>query len=214
MKAVAILTLVLASLDVIRPSGLNFTHRNSPTSHKYLPETMGGGVALFDYNGDGLLDAFFVNGGKLDDQKLPGDFMRWDPAFWNRLFRQNPDGSFTDVTRAAGLSKTGNVYGMGAAVGDYDNDGYADLYVTSFGRNTLYHNNGDGTFSDVTEVAGVAASGWSVSAGFFDYDNDGRLDLFVVRYLAYDLEHSILCERHLYVLSSRKVQRNEQRAVP
>ena len=166
MKALALLTLVLASLDVVRPGGLNFIHRNSPTSHKYLPETMGGGVALLDYNGDGLLDIFFVNGGRLDEQRSPGDFTRSDPAFWNRLFRQNRDGSFTDVTAPAGLSKTGNVYGMGAAVGDYDNDGYPDLYVTSFGRNTLYHNNGNGTFSDVTEEAGVAAAGWSVSAGF------------------------------------------------
>src|SRR5947208_5609198 len=146
MKALAILTLVVASFVVVRPGGLNFTLRNSPTSHKYLPETMGGGVAVFDYNSDGLLDVFFVNGGKLDEEKSPGDFMRSDPAFWNRLFRQNRDGSFTDVTVAAGLSKTGNVYGMGAAVGDYDNDGYPDLYVTSFGRNTLYHNNGNGTF--------------------------------------------------------------------
>src|SRR5712691_4055215 len=155
---------------------------------------MGGGVALLDYNNDGLLDIFFVNGGKLSDPvKLPVDFSRRDPAYWNRLYRQNGDGSFTDVTRAAGLAEAGNNYGMGAAVGDYNNDGFVDLYVTNYGRNILYRNNGDGTFIDVTAEAGVAAGGWSASAGFFDYDNDGRLDLFVTRYLDWDITRNILC---------------------
>ena len=141
---------------------------------------MGGGVALLDYDNDGLLDIFLVNSGKLDDPgKLPADFARRDPAYWNRLYRQNRDGSFTDVTAAAGLSGAGNDYGMGVAAGDYDNDGFADLYVTNYGRNTLYRNRGNGTFTDVTAEAGVGAGGWSASAGFFDYDNDGRLDLFV-----------------------------------
>ncbi|MDQ6706399.1 MAG: CRTAC1 family protein [Acidobacteriota bacterium] len=181
-------------LHPVHPAGLDFEHRNSPTTQKYLIETMGGGVALLDYNNDGLLDIFFVNGGKLDDPvKSPVNFHRRDPVFWNRLYRQNRDGTFTDVTESAGLANAPNGYGMGVAVGDYDNDGFADLYVTNYGRNTLYHNNGNGTFTDVTEQAGVAAGGWSASAGFFDYDNDGRLDLFVTRYLDWDITRNILC---------------------
>jgi hypothetical protein len=177
------------------PAGLNFIHRNSPTSQKYLIETMGGGVALLDYNNDGLLDIFLVNSGHLDDPvKLPAQFSRDNPAYWNRLYRQNHDGSFADVTAQAGLARAGEAdYGMGVAAGDYDNDGFTDLYVTSYGRNVLYHNNGNGTFTDVTARAGVAAGGWSASAGFFDYDNDGKLDLFVTRYLDWDIAHHILC---------------------
>ena len=182
-------------LHVVRPPGLDFIQRNSPTSQKYLMETMCGGVALFDYNNDGLLDIFFVNGGHLDDPvKLPARFARRDPMYWNRLYRQNKDGSFTNATERAGLHRESDTnYGMGVATGDYDNDGFTDLYVTNYGRNTLYHNNGDGTFTDVTAKAGVAAGGWPVSAGFFDYDNDGKLDLFVTRYLEYDLAHPVLC---------------------
>ncbi len=188
--------------EVTQPRGLNFTHQNSPTPQKYLIETMGGGVALLDYNHDGLLDIFLVNSGKLTSpMQTPENFGRPEPLYWNRLFRQNRDGSFTDVTAAAGLSNAGDGnYGMGVAVGDYDNDGYADLYVTSYGKNILYHNNGDGTFTDVTAKAGVAGGGWSVSAGFFDYDNDGKLDLFVTRYMDWDLKHSKTCggEWHTY----------------
>ncbi len=182
------------ALELFRPRGVDFTHRNSPTRQKYLIETMGGGVALLDYNNDGLLDIFLVNSGKLDDPVVgTPDFSRRTPAYWNRLYRQNPDGSFTDVTAASRLSDAGNSYGMGVAVGDYNNDGFADLYVTGYGRNMLYRNNGDGTFADVTAEAGVAARGWSASAGFFDYDNDGRLDLFVTRYLDWDIGRNILC---------------------
>jgi len=188
--------------EVAQPRGLDFTHQNSPTPQKYLIETMGGGVALLDYNNDGLLDIFLVNSGKLTSpMQTPENFGRHEPLYWNRLFRQNRDGSFTDVTAAAGLSNAGDGnYGMGVAVGDYDNDGYADLYVTSYGKNVLYHNNGDGTFTDVTAKAGVAGGGWSVSAGFFDYDNDGKLDLFVTRYMDWDLKHSKTCggEWHTY----------------
>src|SRR5439155_2495343 len=159
-------------LHVARPSGLNFIHRNSPTSQKYLIETMGGGVALLDYNNDGLIDIFLVNSGRLDDPvKLPAQFSRSDAAYWNRLYRQNRDGSFTDVTERAGFARAGETnYGMGVATGDYDNDGNTDIYVTSYGRNALYHNNGDGTFTDVALRAGVQGGGWSASAGFFDYD--------------------------------------------
>jgi len=175
--------------------GVNFVLRNSPTARKYLIETMPGGVALLDYNNDGLLDVFLVNAGHVTDPlRSPARFDRHDPAYWNRLYRQNKDGTFTDVTEQAGLGKAGDTnYGMGVAVGDYDNDGFPDIYVTNFGRNILYHNNGDGTFTDVTEKAGVAAGGWSTSAGFFDYDNDGKLDLFVTRYLDWAPEKSKTC---------------------
>jgi len=175
--------------------GIDFLLQNSPTPRKFLIETMPGGVALFDYNNDGLLDIFMVNGGRITEGlHVPENFERGNPRYWNRLYRQNRDGSFLDVTQAAGLANAGNGnYGMGVAVGDYDNDGNADLYVTSYGKNILYHNNGDGTFTDVTAKAGVAGGGWSVSAGFFDYDNDGRLDLFVTRYMEWDADHNKIC---------------------
>src|ERR1700680_106969 len=168
--------------------GLDFILQNSPTPRKFLIETMPGGVALFDYNNDGLLDIFLVNAG--DTTKAVGGiagFDRSNPKYWNRLYRQNKDGSFTDVTQEAGLAKAGDTnYGMGVAIGDYDNDGNEDIFVTNYGQNVLYHNNGNGTFTDVTAKAGVAGGGWSVSAGFFDYDNDGKLDLFVTRYMEWD----------------------------
>ncbi len=186
---------VPTTFDVVAPRGLDFTLENSPTPQKYLIETMPGGVALLDYNNDGLLDIFLVNGGRITGpMTTPENFGRHDPRYWNRLYRQNKDGSFTDVTEQAGLANAGDGnYGMGVAVGDYDNDGYPDIYVTSYGKNILYHNNGDGTFTDVTAKAGVAAGGWSVSAGFFDYDNDGKLDLFVTRYMDWDTKHSHDC---------------------
>ena len=181
--------------DVARAVGIDFEHANSATSNKYLLETMGGGVALLDYDNDGRLDVFFTNGAKLDDPMPAGKAPdKSDRRFWNRLFRQNADGTFADVTEKAGLTgMPQDLYGMGAAVGDYDNDGFEDLYVTSYGGNTLYHNNGDGTFSDVTARAGVGASGWSASAGFFDADNDGRLDLFVTRYVEWTFEPNRYC---------------------
>jgi len=182
--------------------GVDFVLRNSPTSRKYLIETMPGGVALLDYDNDGLLDILVVNAGRVLDPMLKGSgFDRRNPAYWNRLYRQNKNGSFTDVTQEAGLSDAGDSnYGMGVAVADYDNDGFPDIYVTSFGKNMLYHNNGNGTFTDVTAKAGVAGGGWSVSAGFFDYDNDGKLDLFVTRYLDWSVESSKTCgaERPTY----------------
>src|SRR5258708_38826932 len=161
--------------------GIGFVLQNSPTPQKYLIETMPGGVALFDYNNDGLLDIFLVNGGRVTSpMQVPEKFDRANPRYWNRLYRQNKDGSFTDVTEAAGLSSPGaGNYGMGVAVGDYDNDGYPDLFVTSYGKNILYHNNGNGTFTDVTAKAGVAGGGWSGSARFFDFDHDGPPDLLL-----------------------------------
>ena len=181
--------------DVTQAVGIDFKHESSATSSKYLVETMGGGVALLDYDNDGRLDVFFTNGAKIEDPmpagKLPD---KSDPRFWNRLYRQNPDGTFSDVTERARLTgMPQNRYGMGAAVGDYDNDGFPDLYVTNYGGNTLYHNDGDGTFTDVTARAGVVAGGWSTSAGFFDADNDGKLDLFVTRYVDWTFENNRYC---------------------
>src|SRR5450755_3994200 len=199
LRAVGLVAAVAAVgaplLEVKAPKGIDFTLQNSPTPQKHLIETMPGGVALLDYNNDGLLDIFFVNGGRVTSP-LPAwdDFNRHDPRSWNRLYRQNKDGSFTDVTKEDGLANAGDGnYGMGVAIGDYDNDGYPDIFVTSYGRNILYHNNGDGTFTDATAKAGVAGGGWSVSAGFFDYDNDGHLELFVTRYMEWDTGHSKAC---------------------
>ena len=155
---------------------------------------MGSGVALFDYDNDGRLDIFLVNGAPLSDPTPKGTIpQKTGPKYWNRLFHQKSDGTFEDVTEKAGLQGVG--YGMGVAVGDYDNDGYEDLYVTAYGGNRLYHNNGDGTFTDVTAQAGVGGSGWSTSAAWVDLDNDGRLDLVVLRYLQWDFD-DIWCGEH------------------
>ena len=178
--------------DIITRAHVSFVNAASHTSRKYLPEAMGGGVAMFDYNGDGLLDLFFVNGAALSDPMPPGKSPdKSDPKYWNRLYRNNGDGTFTDVTVQSGL--TGHGYGMGVAIGDYDNDGYEDVYVTNVGHNSLYHNNGNGTFSEVTEAAAVGGAGWSAAAMFIDYDRDGLLDLFVSRYLAWDFSKDVFC---------------------
>src|SRR5436305_3088597 len=181
--------------DITEQTRIDFTQESSATSNKYLIETMGGGVALLDYDNDGRLDIFFTNGARLEDPMPEGKQPdKSDRKYWNRLYHQNADGTFADVTERAGLSgMPQNYYGMGAAVGDYDNDGFEDLYVTGYGGNTLYHNNGNGTFTDVTKTAGVAAGGWSASAGFFDYDNDGKLDLFVTRYLKWTFKDNRYC---------------------
>ena len=181
--------------DVTQAVKVDFKDENSATSNKYLVETMGGGVALLDYDNDGRLDIFFVNGAKIDDPMPEGKVPdKSDRKFWNRLYHQNADGTFTDVTEKAGLTgMPQNRYGMGVAVGDYDNDGFEDIYVTNYDGNTLYHNNGDGTFTDVTKRAGVGGGGWSASAGFFDYDNDGKLDLFVTRYVNWTFATNRYC---------------------
>ncbi|HET8548081.1 MAG TPA: CRTAC1 family protein [Bryobacteraceae bacterium] len=178
---------------------LEFRHENSATSQKYLIETMGGGVALLDYNGDSRLDIFFTNGARLLDPMPAGAAPDKSAGkYWNRLYRQNSEGTFTDVTEKAGVSGAASAtYSMGVAVADFDNDGRPDLYVTGYPRNMLYRNNGDGTFSDVTARAGVAGGGWSASAGFFDYDRDGQLDLFVTRYLDWSFEKNIYCGEKL-----------------
>jgi hypothetical protein len=177
---------------------LDFRHAASPTSNKYLLETMGAGVALLDYDNDGRLDIFFTNGAKLDDPMPAGkEPDKSAPLYWNRLYHQNADGTFSDVTERAGVNGASQGrYNMGVAVGDFDNDGFEDIYVTGYGGNTLYRNNGDGTFTDVTKRAGVGAGGWSTSAGFFDYDNDGRLDLFVYRYVKWTFQDNRYCGEH------------------
>ena len=181
--------------DVTSASHVDFQHAASHTSRKYLVETMGAGVAMLDYDGDGRQDLFFVNGAALDDP-MPKDKVpdKSDRRYWNRLYRNEGDGTFTDVTEAAGVR--GDSYGQGVAVADYDNDGHPDIYVTNFGRNILYHNNGDGTFTDVTQKSGTAGGGWSTGALFVDYDRDGLLDLIVTRYMQWDFSMDIWCGDH------------------
>jgi len=182
-------------VDITSQSHVDFTQENSATSNKYLIETMGGGVALFDYDNDGRLDIFLTNGARLADPMPDGAKPdKSDKKYWNRLYHQNADGTFTDVTERAGLTgMPQGYYSMGVAVGDYDNDGFEDLYVTGYGGNILYHNNGNGTFSDVTEKAGVKGGAWSASAGFIDYDNDGKLDIFVTRYVDWTFKNNRYC---------------------
>jgi hypothetical protein len=178
-------------VDVTSEAGVKFQYLASHTSKKYLPETMGAGVGLFDYDNDGRLDIFLLNGAPISDPEPSGAApQKPGPNYWDRLYHQKADGTFEDVTEKAGLRGVG--YSMGVAVGDYDNDGYEDLYVTAYGGNKLYHNNGDGAFTDVTEKAGVGGSGWSTSAAWVDLDNDGLLDLVVLRYLDWSF-HDIWC---------------------
>lgn len=181
-------------VDTTAASGVQFMHQASHTANKYLIETMGSGVALFDYDHDGLMDLFAVNGASFQAPVAKGTVpQKGGPKEWNRLYHNNGDGTFTDVTVKAGLQGVG--YGMGVAAGDYDNDGNEDLYVTAYGGNKLYHNNGDGTFTDVTEKAGVGGSGWSTSAAWVDLDADGYLDLVVLRYVQWDWD-DLWCGQH------------------
>src|SRR5690349_3420155 len=173
--------------NITAQSGVNFVHAAAKTSSKYLLETMGGGVAIFDYDNDGRMDLFFTNGAALKQSMAKDDLPdKSQPKYWNRLFHQQSDGTFSDVTERAGLKGVG--YSMGVAAADYDNDGYVDLFVTGYRSDRLYHNNGDGTFTDVTSKLPKITDGWSTSAGWFDYDHDGRLDLFIARYMDWDFE--------------------------
>lgn len=177
--------------DLERKSGITFQLKNSVSPQRYSVETMLGGVAVFDYNNDGRMDLFFTNGAAIPSLD------KTTPDYWNRLYRNNGDGTFTDVTEQAGVQGIG--YSMGVAAGDYDNDGYVDLYIAGVNRNQLLHNNGNGTFTDVTEKAGVAGNipgygkPWAVAAGWFDYNNDGHLDLLVIDYLDYRIATAKLC---------------------
>jgi len=163
--------------DITRKSGITFKHSSDPTK-KYIVESMSGGVILFDYDRDGWLDIYFTNAPSVEGV-LKGEKSR------GALYRNNHDGTFTDVTDKAGVATP--CFAMGGAVGDYDNDGWPDLYVTCLGGNVLYHNNGDGSFTDVSKKAGVADGRWSAGAAFGDYDNDGFLDLMVVNYVDFRL---------------------------
>ncbi|HTB96056.1 MAG TPA: CRTAC1 family protein [Terracidiphilus sp.] len=177
--------------DLIAKSGIHFELKNSISPQRYSIETMLGGVAVFDYNNDGLLDVFFTNGASIPSLE------KSDSSYWNRLYRNNGDGTFTDVTEQAGIKGIG--YSMGVAVGDFDNDGFDDLYITGVNHNQLLRNNGNGTFTDVTERAGAAGTfanktkPWAVAAGWFDYNNDGLLDLLVINYLDYSIADAKLC---------------------
>jgi enediyne biosynthesis protein E4 len=177
--------------EIAKQAGLNFVTRNCPTPNKNQPETMVAGIALFDYDNDGFLDIYCVNGAEIPSLE------KTSSAYWNRLFRNNHDGTFTDVTEKAGVAGTG--YGMGVAIGDFNNDGNADIFVANVTGNQLFRNNGDGTFTDVTAKAGVAGAHahgkkmWSVGAGWFDYNNDGLLDLFVVNYCHWEVNKDPYC---------------------
>ena len=170
---------IITFIPVTEQSGIQFKHVDGRSGRRYFLETVGSGVAFFDYDGDGLLDIYLVNGAD-----LPGFTSQIPPT--NKLHRNNGDGTFTDVTEEAGVGDTG--YGGGCAVADYDNDGHLDLYVTNFERNVLYHNNGDATFTDVTQRAGVGDTRWSLGCAFADYDNDGFVDLYVANYVDYHFE--------------------------
>ncbi len=170
-------------------AGIHFKHANGASKEKYLPETMGSGGLFFDYNNDGHLDIYLVNGGSIRSARQDTDR---DPKHINVLYRNKGDGTFVDATLEALLQQNSG-YGMGCLSADYDNDGDADLYLTNFGRNQLYRNNGDGTFTDVTSYAGVGDGSWSVSATFGDYNLDGYLDLYVANYLDYLPETAHAC---------------------
>ena len=184
-------------------TGIGFRHHANPTPAKHLVETMGGGVALLDYDNDGFLDIFFVNGGALV-QGADGLFVdRSQPELHDRLYRGLDGKSFEDVTERAGVSAAATgIYGMGVATGDYDNDGFVDLFVTGYGGTILYRNRGGIAFEDRTEASGTNVPGWSASAGFFDADVDGDLDLFVTRYLDWSLETSRPCGERITVYCS------------
>jgi len=169
--------------DVAASAGLKFQHDRGATPRHFLAETMGSGLAWLDYDNDGWMDLYVVQSGPFP--------AAGSPRAQDRLYRNNGDGTFSDVTAKAGLKDS--AYGMGAIAGDYDNDGNTDIYVTNYGSNILYHNNGDGTFTDVTQKAGVAASAWSTSAAFADFDGDGFLDLVVLRYVDDSAEKDLFC---------------------
>jgi len=192
---------VVGSIFAVIPpekSGITWVHDNAQRGGHYAPEVVGPGCAFFDFDNDGWMDLYLVNSG-------PCDFYHPQNPPRNALYKNNRDGTFTDVTLAAGVP--GGNFGMGAAVGDYDGDGFPDLLVTGYGHNILYHNNGNGTFTDVTERAGLADTRWSASAAWFDYDNDGRLDLFVCHYVDFTGDPSNQCfdaqQRSFYCLETQ-----------
>jgi hypothetical protein len=182
----ALLLFAAVTFEEVSPltSKITWVHNNAQSADRQLPETVGAGCAFLDYDNDGWLDVYFVNSG-------PSDFFTPTTPLKNALYRNNGNGTFTDVTDKAGVA--GGKFGMGVAAADFDADGYVDLYVTNYGPNILYRNNGNGTFTDVTDKAGVASSGWSTCATWFDLDNDGKLDLFVSGFVYYDKSQNPLC---------------------
>ena len=175
--------------DIAHEAGIKFRHDNAATPEKYLIETMGSGCGWIDYDQNGLLDLYLVNGAATKVYTPPHTLR-------SALYRNNGDGTFTDVTEKSGVAAEG-LFGMGVAVGDYDNDGYPDLYVLGYDRSILYHNNGNGTFTDDTARAGVPNRGkWASSAAWFDYDNDGRLDLVVANYVDWSPDNNVWCGEH------------------
>src|SRR5579871_5443438 len=166
-------------------SGISWVHENARSRSRFLPETTGAGCAFLDYDNDGWMDIFLVNSG-------PCDFYQPRTPLRNALYRNNRDGTFTDVTEKAGFAPNIS-FGMGVAVGDYDNDGWPDVFLTAYGQCSLYRNNRDGTFRDVTDQAGLRNPGWTTSAVWFDYNNDGLLDLFVCSYIDYGSSDHYLC---------------------
>jgi hypothetical protein len=171
-------------VNITAEAKIAFKHENGASPQKYMPETMAGGSIIFDYNNDGWPDIFFVNGGSFTDKQKAA-------AARHRLYRNNKDGTFTDVTSSSGIGVSG--FGMGACSADYDNDGWPDLYVTSVGGNKLYHNNGNGAFTDVTDKAGVGSALWSASCAFGDIDNDGDVDLYVTNYVDFSVNNNKYC---------------------
>src|SRR5271157_3788914 len=176
-------------VDVAPLSKITYISNNSPGGHKYFPQPMCGGVAIFDFDNDGRMDIFFTNGAQMPEMK------KTNPSYYNCLLKQRADGTFEDVTAKAGLLGESLDFNFGVAVGDYDNDGYEDLFICSAGRNTLYHNNGDGTFTDVTDASGITKppDTLSVAAAWFDYDNDGLLDLVVSNYTLWTPQTDFRC---------------------
>ena len=165
-------------------SGITWVHENAMSDERHLPETVGAGGAFFDYDNDGWMDIYLVNSG-------PSDIYKPKSELRNALYRNNRDGTFTDVTEKAGVA--GGQFGMGVAAADYDDDADKDLYVTSYGRNLLYRNNGDGTFTEVAEEAGLDVTGWFTHAVWFDYDNDSDVDLFISSFVSYSLGEAKYC---------------------
>ncbi len=180
-------------------TGIRWVHENAMSPERYLPETLGPGCAFLDYNNDGSMDIYLVNSGV-------SDFYQPNKRLKNALYRNNGDGTFSDVTDQAGVSA--GTFGMGIAVGDYNNDGYSDLFITSYGRSILYRNNGDETFTDVTNGAGLSSPGWTTSAVWFDFDNDGWLDLFVCSFVDYSPRKRVMCADEKVGLSYYCIPRN------
>ena len=181
--------------ELAQEAGIQFHHDASKSNAKHLLEAMGAGVGMLDYDGDGLLDLYFVNGADLSNPSRLAAMDKADPRYWNRLYRNLGNWQFEDVTAEAAVA--GSAYGMGVAVADYDGDGDQDFFVTNYGPDLLLRNEGDGTFDDISEDSGVAGEGWSAGAAFLDFDKDGRLDLFVARYLDWTLATSRPCGESL-----------------